>query len=51
MVPRPLDNGSGLRQIKLWFSLHGIILERKLIGPDKKKKELQGELVVWRTKV
>jgi hypothetical protein len=49
-VPRLLDKDSGLRQIKLWFSLDGIILEENLLV-WMKKKELQGELMVWRTKV
>jgi len=50
LVPRPLDKDKGLRQIKLWFSLHGIILEGKPISLDQ-KKELKGELIVWKTKV
>jgi hypothetical protein len=50
LVPRPFDKGPGPRQIKLWFSLHGIILEGKLIRSDQ-KKELKWELMVWRTKV
>ncbi len=37
LLPRPLDESPGPRQIKLWFSLHDIILEGKSIGPDKKK--------------
>jgi hypothetical protein len=39
LVPRLLDNGLGLRQIRMWFYLHGIILEGKLIGLDPKKKD------------
>jgi hypothetical protein len=50
LVLRLLEKGLGLGQIKLWFSLHGIILEGKSIGPNE-KKELQGEFMVWRTKV
>jgi hypothetical protein len=38
LVPRPLDKGLGPIQIKLWFNLHGIILEGKPIGMDQKKK-------------
>jgi hypothetical protein len=45
LVTRPLDKGLGQRQMKLWFSLHGIILERKPIGLDQKKK-LKGKLMV-----
>jgi len=37
LVAGPLDNGLGPRQIKLWFSLQGIILEGKQIDLDKKK--------------
>jgi hypothetical protein len=37
LVQRPLNKGQIPRQIKLWFSLHDIILEVKPIGPDKKK--------------
>jgi hypothetical protein len=50
LVPSPLDEGSRPRQIKLWFSLHGIILEGKPIGLDP-KKSLKGEFMVWRIKV
>jgi hypothetical protein len=50
MVSRLLDKDLGLRQIKLWFSLHGNILEGKSIGLHE-KKELQGKFMVWRTKV
>ncbi len=40
LVSRPLDKNLGPRHIKLWFSLHGIILEKKSIfGP--KTKSLQ----------
>jgi len=42
LVPRPLDKGSRSKQIKLWFNLHGIILEGKPIGLDQ-KRELNGE--------
>jgi len=38
LVPRPLDEGLRPRQFKLWFSLHGMILEGKLIGLDKIKE-------------
>ncbi len=48
---RPIDKDPRPRQIKLWFTLHGIILEGKLIKMDPKKTELQGELMVGRTKV
>jgi hypothetical protein len=37
VVPMALDEALGPRQIKLWFSLHGIILEGKPIGPNKKE--------------
>jgi len=37
LVPSPLDEGSRPRQIKLRFSLHGIILEGKPIGLDQKR--------------
>jgi hypothetical protein len=40
LVPGPLESGSGPRQIKLWFSLHGIILKGKSIDSDHKKKKL-----------
>ncbi len=40
--PRPLDKGPRPRQIKLWFNLHGIILEGKPIGPLDPKKSLKG---------
>jgi hypothetical protein len=36
LVPRPLDKGPRQRQIKLWFSLHGIISEGTPIGPNQK---------------
>jgi hypothetical protein len=39
LVPRLLDKDSGPREIKLWFSLHGIILEGKpmsSLGPLSK---------------
>jgi hypothetical protein len=42
LVPRSLDKSP--KQIKLWFSLHDIILEGKPIGPDQ-KKEHNGELM------
>jgi hypothetical protein len=29
LIPRPLNKGPGPRQIKWWFSLHGIILKRE----------------------
>jgi len=35
LVPRLLDEGSWQKKIKLWFSLHDIILERKPIGSNK----------------
>jgi hypothetical protein len=40
LVPRPsLDKGPGTRQIKLWFSIHGIILEgNQLVQTNNKKK-------------
>jgi len=38
LVSRPLDKGSGQRQIKSWFSLNGTILKGKSIGPDQKQK-------------
>jgi hypothetical protein len=41
LVPRPLDRGLGPRQIKLWFNLHGIILEEKPIALDQEKKSLK----------
>jgi len=37
LVSKPIDKDPRPRQIKLWFSLHGIILEGKLIEIDKKK--------------
>jgi hypothetical protein len=39
LVPRHLEKGLGPRQINVWFSLHGIILERKPISPNQKKKK------------
>jgi hypothetical protein len=36
-----LDKSPRPRQIKLWFNLHGIILEGKPIGPNQKKKSLK----------
>jgi hypothetical protein len=36
LVPKHLDIGVGPREIKLRFILHGIILEEKPIGPNKK---------------
>jgi len=50
LVIGPLDNGLGSRQIKLWFSLHDIILEGKQIDLDQKKSFITA-LMVWRTKV
>jgi hypothetical protein len=40
LVPRPsLDKGPETRQIKLWFSIHGIILEgNQLVQTNQKKK-------------
>jgi hypothetical protein len=46
---RALDESQGPRQIKLWFSLHDIILEGKPIGAVK-KKDFKEELMVWRIK-
>ncbi len=37
LVPMVLDKSPRPRQIKLWFKLHGIILEGKPIGLDPKK--------------
>ncbi len=37
LVSKPIDKDPRPRQIKLWFSLHGIILEGKLIEIDQKK--------------
>jgi hypothetical protein len=37
LVSKHLDISSRPKQIKLWFILHGIILEEKPIGLDKKK--------------
>jgi len=39
LVPRPLDKGPG--QIKLWFSLHGIIVKGNPIGSNQKKKSFK----------
>jgi hypothetical protein len=50
LVLRPLDKDPRPRQIKLWLSLHGIILEGKPIGPNQ-KQELKGELMVWKVQV
>jgi hypothetical protein len=36
-VPKHLNIGLGPSQIKLWFILHGIILEEKPIGANKKR--------------
>jgi hypothetical protein len=41
LVPRPLNKGPRPRQIKLWFSLHGIILEGKPIGLNPKKIKIK----------
>jgi hypothetical protein len=38
LASRLVDKGLGQRWIKLWFSLHGIVLEGKLIGTDPKKR-------------
>jgi hypothetical protein len=51
-----LDEGSRPKSGKLRLNLHGTILEGKSIGSDpkkerKKKKELRGELMIWRTKM
>jgi hypothetical protein len=40
LVPRLLYECPEPRQIKLWFGLHGIILEGKPIGLDQKKNSL-----------
>jgi hypothetical protein len=50
---RLLNKCPGSRQIKWWFSLHGIILEsfQKENQLFWTKKKLKGELIVWRTKV
>ncbi len=40
LFPRLLDEGLRPRWIKLWFSLHGIILEGKSIGLNYLKKSL-----------
>ncbi len=37
LIPRMLNKDPRPRQIKLWFSLHDIILEGKPIGSDQKK--------------
>jgi hypothetical protein len=39
LVPRPMDKDPRPRQINLWYSLHGIILEGKQTKPKKKKKQ------------
>ncbi len=39
LVSRLLDNDPSPRQIKLWFSVYGIILGRKPIGSDQKNKK------------
>jgi hypothetical protein len=49
LVPRSLDEGLGSRHIKLWFCLHGIILEGKPKCLDQ-NKELKRELMIWRIK-
>jgi hypothetical protein len=49
LVPMPLDEGSRSKQIKLWFSLHGIILEGKSNCLDQ-KRELNREFMVWKPK-
>jgi hypothetical protein len=38
--PKAFGQGLRPRQIKSWFNLHGIILERKLIGLDQTRKSL-----------
>jgi len=40
LVSSLLDEGPGLRQIKLWFNLHGI-LKGKPIGPEQKKNSFK----------
>jgi len=41
LVPRLLDESSRSKQIKLWFSIHSIILKEKPIGLDKKKSLIE----------
>lgn len=48
--PRPLDKGPRQRNAKLRWHLHGIILEGKPTNLDP-KKELKGELMVWKTNI
>jgi hypothetical protein len=38
LVPMVLDKSPRPRQIKLWFKLHGIVLEGKPIGLDPKQR-------------
>jgi hypothetical protein len=40
LVPRHLNKDLGPRQINVWFSLHGIILDGKPIGPNQKRKKI-----------
>jgi hypothetical protein len=49
--PWPLDEVSRPKIGQLKLNLHGTILEGKSIGLDPKKKELKGELMIWRMKV
>jgi hypothetical protein len=49
--PRPLDEGPRPKSGKLMLNLHGTILEGKSIGLDLKGKDLNGERMIWRTKM
>ncbi len=50
--PWPLKEGPQPKIGKLRLNLHGTILEGKSIGLDPpKKKDFQGELMIWRTKM
>jgi hypothetical protein len=49
--PEPLDEGPTPKSGKLRLNPHGTILDGKSIVSDPKKKEHQGELMIWRTKM
>ncbi len=51
MNPWPLDEGPKPKSDKLRLNLHGTIFGRRDQLVQTKKKELKGELMIWRTKM
>jgi hypothetical protein len=49
--PWPLDEGPKPKSDKLRLNLHGTIFGRRDQLVQTKKKELKGELMIWRTKM